>query len=364
MEIMRASHEWATRPDDQRFISLDELESYVDARTQKAMVELSPTNHLAVKAIHDGSGDPESPVSWDLVLDSPRHEDVRLTNWSFGQLCQNTGAHASYLKKLHPSLSAMCINYGIQKLASRENQLMLLDSKDDFQVMRCQTSPDYGRIWDVDVVRAVQHVNVDGTWQVPAASYAANDPRRATTLYASDRDVFMFLVDPQHPIEIDGENLFRGFYVWNSEVGSQVFGFASFLYRYVCDNRIIWGAKNYRELRIRHTSGGPARFEREGRELLNQYANASVADEVNIIRKAKGLPAARDKDGIIDMLKAQRFTLSQAKEVIKIAEEEEGQAHSIWDIVNGVTAMARRVKHTDARVDLERAAGRLLDRAA
>jgi hypothetical protein len=57
-----------------------------------------------------------------------------------------------------------------------------------------------GRIWDSQVVAAVERVNEDGRWQIPAASYQARNPKRATTLYASDRDVFIFLVDPNNPV--------------------------------------------------------------------------------------------------------------------------------------------------------------------
>ncbi len=65
-----------------------------------------------------------------------------------------------------------------------------------------------------------------------------------TTLYASDRDVFLFLVDDTNPIEAgrlpDGspDVYFRGFYCWNSEVGSKTLGIASFYLRAVCMNRI------------------------------------------------------------------------------------------------------------------------------
>ena len=89
------------------------------------------------------------------------------------------------------------------------------------QSLRSLTSPNYGRIWDIQVVEAVERVNHDGMWKVPAASYSASNPKRATTLYASDRDVFIFLVDPDHPIEVGDDILFRGFYTWNSEVGAQ-----------------------------------------------------------------------------------------------------------------------------------------------
>src|SRR5204862_718616 len=95
--------------------------------------------------------------------------------------------------------------------------------------------------------------------------------------YASDRDVFIFLVDPNNPVEVDGEVLYRGFYTWNSEVGSAVFGLTTFLYRYVCDNRIIWGATDVKELRIRHTGGAPERFAWEGQRFLTRYAEESTA---------------------------------------------------------------------------------------
>ena len=63
--------------------------------------------------------------------------------------------------------------------------------------------------------------------------------KETTTLYASDRDVFLFLVDDLNPIEAgllpDGspDLYFRGFYCWNSEVGAKTLGIASFSLRAV-----------------------------------------------------------------------------------------------------------------------------------
>ena len=45
---------------------------------------------------------------------------------------------------------------------------------------------------------------------------------------------------------------------------------------------------------------------------------------------------------------------------MKNAKAEEGEARSLWDIVNGITAYARQTPHTDERVKLETAAGNLL----
>src|SRR5205823_289606 len=71
--------------------------------------------------------------------------------------------------------------------------------------LRALTSVSYGRIWDAAVVDQVIRVNGSGRWQVPAASYSDRDPTRASTLYASDRDVFMFLVDPDSQVNGAGE---------------------------------------------------------------------------------------------------------------------------------------------------------------
>jgi hypothetical protein len=173
-------------------------------------------------------------------------------------------------------------------------------------------------------------------------------------------------VDPNNPVEVGGETLFRGFYTWNSEVGSAVFGLCTFLYRYVCDNRIIWGATDVKELRIRHTGGAPERFSYEGERYLRRYAEESTAKLVEGIKaaKAKEIPLNAGKgDTVESWLQARGFTKAQAKASVDAATAEEGQARSIWDIVNGVTAYARSVANTDSRVELEAKAGKLMEYA-
>lgn len=273
---------------------------------------------------------------------------------------------ASYLRSLPAELAAINLQWGLEHNSMRDDGLVLAQSNGSHQ-LRAITSTSYGRIWDAQVVDAVNKVNVDGRWKVPAASYSTSNPRRATTLYASDRDVFIFMVDDGHPIEIPGEEqpLYRGFYVWNSEVGSAVFGIATFLYRYVCDNRMIWGATNVRELRIRHTGGAPERFAYEGSKYLQQYSNEATGQIVGQVVKAKNLEIEEAKtdgnDGMVSWLQDRGFSKGVAKASTDAAVAEEGKARSLWDIVNGITAYARSVPHTDARVELEAKAGKLMD---
>jgi hypothetical protein len=287
---------------------------------------------------------------------------VSPSHWGFGQLAQYANAPAAYLRRLPAPLAAINLQWGLERDGLRDEALILGQSNGE-HVLRAVTSTSYGRIWDREVVAAVERVNANGRWQVPAASYAGTNPKRATTLYASDRDVFLFLVDPLHPIEVPGARgpLYRGFMTWNSEVGAAVFGLTTFLYRTVCDNRIIWGATDVRELRIRHTGGAPERFAHEGARYLARYADEGTGSIVGAIKAAQAFeaPATAEK-GWAGWLAQRGFTAKQAEASVAAAQAEEGEVRSLWDIVNGATAMARAIPHTDERVRVETLAGKLL----
>jgi hypothetical protein len=202
----------------------------------------------------------------------------------------------------------------------------------------------------------------------------ATNPKRATTLYASDRDVFIFLVDDKNPIDVpqDGgrvKQMRRGFFTWNSEVGSAVFGLTTFLYDFVCDNRIVWGMTDVKELRIRHTGGAPERFAYEGDRYLRRYGDESTAKLVDGIKAAqnKDVEATLNKghgETMESWLQKRGFTKAQATSSVEYAKREEGQARSLWDIVNGVTAYARSIPHTNDRIEVETKAGKLMDMIA
>lgn len=370
--IMAASREWASRPEDQRFVSLADLKASVEARRRESWTATPKAADLRVLPV-DGSDD----LAVELY-DPTKGERRALTptNWGFSQLSGYAKAPAAYLRQLPAELAAINLQWGLEKNAQREEALVLARSNGDNHLL-AMTSTSYGRIWDLDVVLGVERVNQSGRWHVPAASYAATNPKRATTLYASDRDVFIFLVDDKNPLDVPAaggrqKKMFRGFYTWNSEVGSAVFGLTTFLYDFVCDNRIIWGATNVQELRIRHTGGAPDRFAYEGVKYLERYGNESTDAVLGGIKAAQGRPvpvefSPHDDKGnngkVQGWLVARGFTKAQAKASVEAAVNEEGQARSLWDIVNGVTAYARSVPHTDERVQLEQRAGKLMELA-
>jgi Domain of unknown function (DUF932) len=358
--ITTASQQWASRPDDQRFETLEALRDSVAQRRRESWTATPATNELRIVPA-------ESNGILVEAFDPTKGERRALTptNFAFGQLAAYAGAPASYLRKLPSELAAINLQWGLEHKPQREEALLLAQSNGT-NSMRAMTSTSYGRIWDAQVVDAVERVNQDGRWQIPAASYATRNPKRATTLYASDRDVFIFLVDPKNPVEVGGEQLFRGFYTWNSEVGSAVFGLCTFLYRFICDNRIIWGASEVKELRIRHTGGAPDRFAYEGAKYLRRYADEGTAAIAGGIKAAQNKDIATEintgkGDTVQSWLQKRGFTKAQAAGSVESAQAEMGGARSLWEIVNGITAYARSVPHTDERVQLEAKAGKLME---
>lgn len=380
--INALSNQWRSRPDDERYTSLADLHRAVASRRDDPEFT-GPIKNLRLQIVPPS--DPEDPTDLGqlaLALSGAPEgaPPLAFSNYSFGQLCSIAGAPASYLRGRPAKLVEMDLAWDLG--GSNKASKLLLSAPDTnyFQDpdlaptdddlghwgrLRALTSPTYGRIWDQDVVEAVMAMNArDERWVIPSATYTATDPKRATTLYASDRDVFMFLCDPKNVVEVDGEQLYRGFMVWNSEVGNATFGLRTMLYRYVCDNRIIWNASTVDHITIRHTSGGPQRFADQAVPALQAYADGSTSILEKQIHSAKQLHVGRNANEVTEFLKKRGFGNEQAKVAVNLAEREEGDPTSLWAALQGLTAYARTIPHTDARVEFEMKAGNLLSEVA
>lgn len=193
--------------------------------------------------------------------------------------------------------------------------------------------------------------------------------RDTTTLYASDRDVFLFLVDDLNPIEAgrlpDGspDLFFRGFYCWNSEVGARTLGIASFYLRAVCQNRNLWGVEDFQEISIRHSKYAATRFAHEAAPALVNFANSSPQPFIHGVRAARERIVARSDEDRSEFLRTRGFSRGETSRIIETVLAEEGRPpESIFDFVQGITAVARSKTHQDARLDMEARAKRLFDR--
>lgn len=359
--LMQASRQWMSRPDDERFTSLTAMAEHCSSIRSASQSMIIGSRRLT--AI------PVDTQGLTIEVDSQYGETEQYypTNWAFGQVAQLAEAPASYLRTIPAPIAADCINYGLRFKRDIADVGVLTYSNGTSQ-LRAATGPGYGRIWNADVVSALMERFGDGVsgdaFRVPGIFGKPLDQvtKRDTTLFASDRDMFVFLADENHRIEIpnrrNGESgsLARGFFVWNSEVGNKTFGFATFLFDYVCCNRIVWGASEYKQITIRHTASAPDKFLAEIQPALESYASSSEKPVVDAIEAAR----AKKIDDVESFL-ANRFGKRVVTSIQKVHELEEGRPiETLWDASTAVTAYARSIEHQDRRVDVEREAGKIL----
>ncbi|WP_411962632.1 DUF932 domain-containing protein [Mesorhizobium sp. CO1-1-11] len=372
--IGRVSSEWFSRPDDERYLSLTELYDAVRARTDHATARTVESRAVRVEASR------ENAERLSLIVPG-QDQPIAPTHWSFGQLCSLVGAPATYMRQLPAPLAGINLQHGL--LNHRAELVKTLEAEDGRVELRAVTGPDYGRIWDHELVAAVMKIAGNGIgdtmWKVPGMldwATMTHNPfmditKDTTTLYASDRDVFLFLVDDTHPIEAgrlpNGEPdlYFRGFYCWNSEVGSKTLGIASFYLRAVCMNRNLWGVEGFEEISIRHSKFAAQRFAHEAAPALTSFANSSPAPFIAGIKAAREKIVARSNDDRETFLRKRGFSKAEAGKVIETVLQEEGRPpESIFDFVQGMTAHPRTKSHQDSRLELEGKAKALLEKAA
>lgn len=364
--LTQASQQWMSRPSDQRFTSLIELNEATQNVKQRSVGKTISTR--GIQAV---------PVDGDhraLKVVGPNGAPVDITHYAFGQLAQKAEAPAGYLRDLPAALAADCINFGLQfKRDISELGILLYKREDGPAELRAVTGPNYGRVWNHTITQSLVDRfgdGINGNFRVPGEfGKRVEVTKENTTLYASDRDMFVFLADEDHRIEVpnrrDGKtgSLARGFFVWNSEVGAQTFGIATFLFDYVCCNRIVWGSQEYREMRIRHTASAPDKWIHEVAPAIEKYAASSTDSVVKAITDARACKIG-DADAVSQFL-ASRFTKVQVKNIEAAhMQDEQRPIETIWDAATGITAYARGIAYQDERVQLERTAGKILDLAA
>ena len=353
--LYSASREWANRPADQRFETLDALYAAVHDRRLRSRSSDIPLDTIEAKV---------SPSGQDITF-SHGLKAVSPTHWSFGQMASWIKAPAEYLRRLPAPLAVENINHGIK--TAPHDALKFMTVVDPLgngnNRLQAVTSVKYGRIFDADVAQCAKDIQVrtGGKFFNPKAYNPKTGGISPSGLYASDRDIFIFMIDGGSLLDCGPRaQLNRGFFMWNSETGARTFGLTTFLFNVVCGNHIVWGAQDVKELRIRHTGNGPYRFASDAAPALLAYSNASAAPLISSVKKAQDflLPVGREE--VIAWLQDRKFTKSEAAESYDTAMKEEGDCRTLWQAIQGITAYARGFDFVDSRTDLESRAGKLM----
>lgn len=362
VNLFEASAQWATRPADQRFETLSDLRNKVQGRRLR-----SRSVDLDLPRVHAATEGGALIINSAIAPCEPSH-------WAFTQFAGMLKAPASYLRTLPADLLVQNLNHGLQNAPRDSVKFMTVATDDPAKpnTLQAVTSPTYGRIWDADCVDAVGRLveRSGGKFHNPKAYGISAEGQIRTTvqkpsgLYASDRDVFMFMIDGGSRLEVGPRaKLNRGFFVSNSEVGAKTFTLTTFLFNEVCGNHIVWGAQDINQLVIRHTKGGPYRFDSQAAPVLMSYVNASVAQEESAILRAQDMLLPKDADALEKLIAPAKLTRAEVKSGFDFAKAEEGECRTLWQFVQGLTAYARGYDWIDARTDLERRAGQLLNLA-
>lgn len=370
--LFDAHTQWATRPNDERFASLADLHKATMAR-HLASVDVSNVNLADMRLQRTDAG-------FGLAHVNNQSDVGAFTNWSLGQWCTRTGVPRDFLTRISPDLALEVLRERHGRTIQEDREGMtsrVLFGSNGRNVVRAFHGSAYARLWDAEVTQALVDHLPEG-WRNPVA-YAGgkfNAPLEPSGLYASDRDVFAFFVTggdftdgrDWNTVDVNGDVLQRGFYVWNSEVGSTSFGWASFWFRVVCGNHIIWGAEDVEVTRAVHRASVRDTFERGFCTFLQGLGKADTRDAfAALVRAAQNeiaVEITRDREKTLDAATkrfARTFTAAQVRGALDaVISEERNVRGTRWDWLNGFTAHARQMPNADARTALERKAAAVL----
>ena len=175
-------------------------------------------------------------------------------------------------------------------------------------------------------------------------------------VYAGDRDMFVFLVNPDRIIDDGGKGLMRGVFVWNSEVGAGAFKVRTFLMENCCSNHICWNTSAVKDLRIIHRKGSIGAFGHKMTVQLRDYTEMSTSSEQNMVKAARQYEIAPDQEAVVNRLydiKSLALTRDDLANGWDYAVKYEDAARSApttaWGFVHGLTRYSQQSPYADAR---------------
>lgn len=361
-----ASRQWANRPDDERFVSIDAL--YQFCREKRERSRQATVN---IRDLQIGTASAEEEV----ILRAKNGKSMEMTNWAFRQFCARLGAPFDWCTQIPATLAVANLQFAKTNNLTghdpdRMAKLLLhrMNEDGDLRIVAFNGAA-YARIWDYEVVDRLR--GLSGGWKVPAARTTTFSGAKVTSsgLYAGDHDCFIFMVNEENRIK-DGtdEGLGRGFFLSNSEVGAAAWGLTAFLYRYVCGNHIVWGAKNIERISIRHVGDANAKSMEAFNTQINDYAQLSAKDDEAAIRAAKqfslGGSDGEVEDTLFDARLLARRTIREALQLAPHYESIDGSPWSAWGMSNVLTRMSQREVYAEKRIALDQAAGKVLAMAS
>jgi hypothetical protein len=356
-----AAREYYSRPADQRMDSPQALVDAVTARKQASREVTWNAKDLQVMPVEAGDGS-----HGRIALASPRGQ-AELTPWSHGQLCRLVGAPAAYVRTLPSDVAAAALNHGLQASQVGTKAVVLAQRAPDTGTVtaRAITTETYGRLWDADYYAPVVNTLSAQGWDTPPTW----DGKPAGA-YLSDRDSFLIMVnggsivsDPSAR-QGDGQQLYRGVMLRNSEVGLTSVWCDEVLFRFVCGNHMLWGAVYGAQFKRRHVGTAVLRDTlREIGALVRRVSTRPASADEQLIKALISTELAATKEGIVDELRKMGATQADAEAAyVATVQTENVSPRSFWGIAQGLTRVSQESGHQDDRLALDQLAAKVLSR--
>lgn len=387
--LMTAHNNWASRPADERFESIDSLEA---AATKKRI--------NSVEANMLGANLKFEPVGDDGIIVKGKKAVADISHLAIRQIATDLSVPVGILdhEKLPTSMICDILNERVKRTYDPSDEVkLLLDKPNDQFNIRCVTSDSYTRFWDDQTIPFMRKLEKNG-WSIPPARPALqNQPgiRKATKedvlklskvsaglainegdniapagLYMGDRDMFAFFVDDTNPVEDGfGNPLMRGCFLYNSEVGTGSFKITTFIMQGVCGNHIVWGAQDIVQVNYKHVGQVHSRI----REAFDRFTipNRSWEKELRVINWMRTNTIGKNLEEVVDNVYNMRLSQSITKKVLSTAYsnaertvEVDHQPNTWFGIANALTRYSQTSGNADDRMALDIGAGKLFDKAS
>lgn len=347
-----AHKEWAKRPDEERFWTVEDL-LYEARFDQQNATELK-----------DSWGNTQLVGTLGGVYVGVEGVATRLNSHAFDQVCADAGAPANYLRKLPGTFAAECLK---KTLPMARKRVFLTNGG----TCRGVTSESYERLWDAEVIESILVAATEVGYRVPPGMKPWNEKnevrtRKATAddeidyggglmsiregdeiapsgLYRSESDMFALLVNPQ---VINGPNdrpMSRAIMISHCEVGGSSICYDEFILDFICGNHYLWGANKVQSFRTAHR--GTAR---QTMETVVEHLKATFEADANLdgFHELTKVSLGTDPVELVQDLSKHKLGKKKAEKILEGIIEP-----TAWDFLQSYTEMNRDLQMAERRVE-------------
>lgn len=339
--LTKAAKQLFERSPDERFESLDTLYQHCLEQKEHSQDRWHPPRvfdpHVEGSSVALGLGDDGA---------------FSLNHWSFSQLCRLCGVNKDTITRLSPETATRALRETLPQ-GNKPLQILTADHS-----VRSIHGTAYSRLWNVDLLTMLREHATD--FEPPPKGAGGG-----TGLYCGEQDLFVFMIDPAGWIEIADQAFAPGMFLWNSEVGRRSIGVQTFWFQAVCQNHIVWDARDIVRLARKHTGNVGEALDAIARIISDLVAKRDARRDAfaKVIAKAMKEKVGEDREDATEFLTKRGIPRSLVKKAVeRIATQ--GVPFTLWSLVDALTQLTSEIRFAGDRTEADQKVSKLLAVAA